>query len=309
MDQSYKALPEHTHASGCRSLRLRLSEPTAEPHLSAIRPEPNHTPVAQAVAATPSGCRGRELKGRSRPALATTDPVGSAGAAYRAYRALSRRRTVPEGVAGGISPPRSRLLRRLVRLHSRLRSTLGALLLRRCIRLGVLLLEVRERIARLLLRQNPRATLRRSRTRIRPAKMRTHDLARNAQRSSEILRPVRLCVCHINHLLSVRCLHAKRITRDTRVAIVRGELYLWVGVRTFVRLCYATRSFCYATIRSRYGCTRQRLTWLIVVPHNDPPLRPPAIARTYVRRVARGAKRAGRRLFSQINRPAYKEAT
>src|SRR5262252_8555875 len=124
---------------------------------------------------------------------------------------------------------RCRLLRRLGRLGRRaLRRALASALLLRCgVRLRVALLEVRERIARLLRAKNPSATLRRCRTRVRLTQVRAHDLTGDSERSSQILGTERLSRSHCNHLtFGVRfgsTLPRRGVERRTRpIGIVRS---------------------------------------------------------------------------------------
>jgi len=217
MSQSYKAGPEHTPAvqgvtagglgsSGCHG--QQLYGPAAI------------YPVAQGVMATPQGVGATELKGQSgqrpRPACAAP-PLGVGRAAYARVRAGEIWRTRPERTQGACVP----LLRGGGRLGSRcLRRTLSALLLRCGVRFGVPLLEVRERIARLLRGQHPSRTLCGGRTRVRLAKVRAYDLPADTERSSKILRAERLDRSHCNHLLPVARIRRTRrhrgVERRTR---------------------------------------------------------------------------------------------
>jgi len=127
---------------------------------------------------------------------------------------------VPAGYGGDFSPPHHPLLRGRFRLrcgYALDRGTLCALLLRCGVRFRVTLLEVRNRFGHHLLRHNPRAALGRSRARVRLAKMRAKHLAGDSERSSYILRPVRLRVCHITHLLSFTRLNTEyhRVTHTS----------------------------------------------------------------------------------------------
>jgi hypothetical protein len=178
------------------------------------------------------------------------------------------------------------LLRGLRR--SRLRSTLRrGLLLRLCVRLGVLLLEVRKRIACLLRVQNPRATLRACRTRIRPAKVSAYDLARNAQRSSKILGPVRFRVRHINHLLSFTRLRTG-YARYARIAMGISRGYATYHRDTLMRYAYAVRRYA-AYVSPTY--VRLCITYAYTYTHSTPPYRPPRLPA----RIPRGgrAERSG----------------
>lgn len=345
MDQSYKALPEHTHWLSFRLSEptapgacLRLSWPTAkrprewgwgpclrlswpQARLSgprAKRPEPwlrRGTPCRD-----PQGRRTRSVApdallrasgsfalrlGRVRcevrvvllrvqayvhvrpeayraqagyalkPPHDTPVEKDSAHDAASAYAMTYRLR---EYGAGDFSPAPYPLLRGLARRSGRpLRSgTLVALLLRSGVRFRVALLEESKRIACLLLREYPRASLCGSRTRVRLAQMRADDLTRNAQRSSEILGPVRLCVCHCNHLLSfTRCRYS--VARDTLRA--QGQyvtLAFGLGVRTFVRV----RSVCIGATRAyalhRYAIASRSVRRCIGNAYaTTPPMRPP----------------------------------
>src|SRR5215831_4033771 len=183
----------------------------------------------------------------------------------------------------------------------RLRRALRALLLRLRVRLGIPLLEVRERIARLLRGQHPRRTLRGGRTRVRLAKVRTNDLAANPKRSGKLLGPERLSRSQCNHLLPGT--HVRR----TRLACAGGSSVLTrvVGgcgcaahgyrvpyaayaaydpkVQSYARP-KARRTHVRAYARSPRRCLCERVF--------DPPCRPPACARRDFVARARGAKRA-----------------
>src|SRR5215831_13330801 len=200
----------------------------------------------------------------------------------------------------------------------RLRRALRALLLRLRVRLGVPLLEVRERIARLLRGQHPSRTLRRGRARVRLAKVRAHDLAADSERSGEFLGAERLGVCHASHLLSGTRVRRTRLARASRIAVLglaldgsgaqRACAYAKVesigGVRCGVhryRVPYAAYAAYDPKVQS-YARPKARRTHVRAYARSprrclcervfDPPCRPPACARRDFVARARGAKRA-----------------
>ena len=245
MDLSYKAVPEGgdmvqavtaggLSSPGCHGRELKGPSPLLV--------------HAQAVTATPWGPKGQTggagLARRAAPRLASAGAEREACAAYASVRASWR------SARGAYSPRASRLLRRLGRrgyAHRsggdrsgrRLRSTLGALLLRLRVRLGIPLLEVRERIARLLRGEYPRRALGGCRTRVRLAKVRAHDLPADTERSSEFLGPERLGGCH-------------SVVTSFRVRVRRTRLPRGIGtsVPSLMRTIHGRR----ADKRTRVGC-------------------------------------------------------
>src|SRR5215471_10545060 len=300
MDPSYKAVTSHT-------LWFRLSRPAAS--------------ADQAVTATTDELKGQRvhatLARRSALRLASAVAEREACAALRvAFEVRERARydqsneqehRTPFG-SGMVRAPRAYsgrafpLLRGGGRRGRHLRRALrGALLLRLRVRLGIPLLEVRERIARLLRGQHPRRTLRGGRTRVRLAKVRTNDLAANPKRSGKLLGPERLSRSQCNHLLSGT--HVRR----TRLACAGGSSVLTrvvggcgcaahgyrVPYAAYAAYCpkvqsyarpKARRTHVRAYARSPRRCLCERVF--------DPPCRPPACARRDFVARARGAKRA-----------------
>src|SRR5215831_3415084 len=169
----------------------------------------------------------------------------------------------------------------------RLRRALRALLLRLRVRLGIPLLEVRERIARLLRGQHPRRTLRGGRTRVRLAKVRTNDLAANPKRSGKLLGPERLSRSQCNHLLPGTHVRRTRLARASRIAVL-GLALDGSG---------AQRACAYAKVESiggvRCGVHRYRVPYAAYAAY-DPKVQSyarPKARRTHVRAYARSPRR------------------
>src|SRR5215471_10035090 len=309
MDPSYKAVTSHT-------LWFRLSRPAAS--------------ADQAVTATTDELKGQRvhatLARRSALRLASAVAEREACAALRvAFEVRERARydqsneqehRTPFG-SGMVRAPRAYsgrafpLLRGGGRRGRHLRRALrGALLLRLRVRFGIPLLEVRERIARLLRGQYPRRTLRGGRTRVRLAQVRAYDLAANAKRSGEFLRAKSLSRSHCSHLLSVarahrtriprgieasvpilmRTIHGRRAVKRTRVGCGIGGNGCAVHANSLAVRTYATQAYAhsldqslgtYATTRT-YATPRYVRTYALPM---YPPCRPPACARaTFVAR-------------------------
>src|SRR5215471_19060690 len=305
MDPSYKAVTSHT-------LWFRLSRPAAS--------------ADQAVTATTDELKGQRvhatLARRSALRLASAVAEREACAALRvAFEVRERARydqsneqehRTPFG-SGMVRAPRAYsgrafpLLRGGGRRGRHLRRALrGALLLRLRVRFGIPLLEVRERIARLLRGQYPRRTLRGGRTRVRLAKVRAYDLAANAERSSKFLRAERLDRSHCNHLtfgvrvhrtriprgistavLSLmRTIHGRRAVKRTRVGCgIGGAGCGGLHAYRVAHAAYATQAYGTKTRpkarRTYVRCVRVRaLPRRCLCKHMfDPPRRPPACAR------------------------------
>ena len=327
MDSSYKAVTSHTlwfrlsrpaaraaqavTASGCHGPELkgrwphhtaprrpRLATGATRALLRSLAYAFDDTPEAYGVLnlvrrVQPSATGRREQRTQEATPLALRYAWGAK--LVRSHRTLSVGvvRSAP-CVRGAL---RCRLLRRLGRLGRRaLRSGLACPLLLRCgVRLRVALFEVRERIARLLRAENPGATLRRCRTRVRLAQVRAYDLTGDSERSSQVLGAERLSRSHCNHLtFGVRfgsTLPRRGVERRTRPIGIARSVRCFGGDRCAVHGYSVARATQRTPVVTAYTRPKARRTYVRTlrtqcvgtrVPRYclcTPPSAPPRVAR------------------------------